>query len=365
MKQHYGAVFARYLAREIDQAELRGFARSVADVEWLLLILVALYLIAPGPALAWPGFAAAVAVAFAVFILAFRFLPFLRRQTRLKIAVETVAMVVFTSAFLLAVPQGARDLLSLYLLPVIVAALTIGRWFTLGIVGLSCVSWLVAVIVPDPAQAQSIAFVTELGVHLAPFLLVAFITAMLAHDIELAKSRIRTLSETDELTGLSNMRAFSRMHRREHDRAVRNRRGYAVLVIDVDNLKQINDSMGHETGNRAIVLVANVIARLIRSTDAAARFGGDEFVVLLSESDATQARIVSRRIRSSIARASIEAAGRVAKTSVSIGVAAFPDDAEDPRELIVKADHEMYRSKEEAKIAGAAPRAAVASGERR
>lgn len=355
-------LIARELAAEVDQAELRGFARSVADVEWLLLILALIFLAIAGTRVQLPGLALGAAGIFFAFALVFRFLPLLKRQTRLKIAVETVAMVAFISALVFAVPGSSGSLLALYLLPVIVAALTLGRWATLLVVVVATLCFVLGSLMSAGDEAGAVLRIGELLIQVAPFLLVAFVTAMLAHEVELARSRIRTLSETDELTGLSNLRAFSRMHRREHDRAVRHRRSYAVLVIDLDNLKQINDGFGHEAGNRAIVLVANVIARLVRSTDAAARFGGDEFVVLLSETDAQRAAVVAQRLRSAVARASIEVASRVVKTSVSVGVATFPDDADDPRELIVQADHAMYQRKEESRLA-AAPRA-LAAGDR-
>jgi diguanylate cyclase (GGDEF)-like protein len=96
-----------------------------------------------------------------------------------------------------------------------------------------------------------------------------------------------------------------------------------------------------------------VIARLIRTTDAAARYGGDEFVVLLSETDSEQAQRVSHRIRSAASRCTIEAGGRMIRLSVSVGIAVFPADSDNPRELIVRADEAMYRDKRAAE--GPAP----------
>lgn len=347
--------FTRDLGTEIDRAELRGFARSVSEVEWLLLVLVAIYLVAPGSAVENQVLAVAAWMVFALVSLLLRFLPTFRRQTRLKIAVQTFFMLAFITAFIFAVERKGGHLLSFYLLPVIVSALTLGRWVTLTVVVLAAVGFFTASLLSVPAALLTVGLVMELGVQLAPFLLVAMVTSMLAYEMEIAKSRIRTLSETDELTGLYNVRAFSRILKREHDRAIRHRRTYSVLMIDLNGLKQINDTHGHEAGNRAIILVANVIARLIRSTDAAARYGGDEFVVLLSETDATHSGIVAKRIAHSIRRATIEVEGSMIRPSASVGVATFPDDGDEPRELLVKADNAMYRAKEEAK-ARSAPR---------
>ena len=338
--------FARDLGAEIDQAELRGFARSVSEIEWLLLILVAIYLIAPGTPVGDRSVAVGAWAAFAVVSLVFRFLPALRRQTRLKIAVQTLLMLAFATAFIFAIEEKGGHLLSLYLLPVIVSALTLGRWMTLVVVVLSSAGFLMASLVPVPDESLRIGLILELGVHLAPFLLVAMVTSMLAYEMEIARSRIRILSETDELTGLYNVRAFSRILKREHERAIRHRRNYAILAIDLNRLKLINDTYGHEAGNRSIVLVANVIARLIRSTDAAARYGGDEFVVLLSETNGVDAGIVAKRIAHSVRRSTIEVSGAMVKPSVSVGVASFPEDGEEAKDLMVKADHAMYREKE-------------------
>ena len=342
---HVLKALSRDLDADIDQAELRGLARNAADGAWLLLVLAGLYILAPGSELLRPTLALGAMVVYALATLALRFLPQFRRQTRMKLAVELLAMIVFTTVFLFAIATDASMLLLLYLLPVIISALTLGRWPTLAVTMLSVTGFLLAALLRNPAGLPAGREVVELGIAIAPFLLVAYVTALLAHEIDTAKQRIRTLSETDELTGLANLRAFSRLHRQEHERAVRHHRVYSIIVLDLDGLKQINDNFGHDTGDRAIVLLANVIARLIRTTDAAARFGGDEFVVLLSETDAEQTQRVAHRIRSAVERCTIEVGGRMVRLSVSVGTASFPADTDDLREILTVADQAMYRDK--------------------
>lgn len=337
---------SRDLDEDIDQAELRGLARNAADGAWLLLVLAALYILTPGGQLLRPTLATGAIVAYALLTLGLRFLPHFQRETRLKIVVELLAMVAFTTVFLFSVTTHASLLLVLYLLPVIISALTLGRWPTLVVTVMSVGGFLFAALLRDSSGLPSGREVVELGMAIAPFLLVAYVTALLAHEIDMAKQRIRTLSETDELTGLANLRAFSRLHRQEHERAVRHQRVYSIIVMDLDGLKHINDKFGHETGDRAIVVLANVIARLIRTTDAAARFGGDEFVMLLSETDAEQTLRVAHRIRSAVERCTIEVSGRMVHLSVSVGTASFPFDTDDMRELIAVADKAMYRDKQ-------------------
>lgn len=334
----------RDLYVDVDQAELRGLARSTTDGAWLLLVLAGIYLLVPGSELLRPALAVVAFGLFALFSLVLRFLPRFRRETRLKISLQLLAMVAFTTAFLFSVDTRASLLLILYLLPIIICALTLGRGATLAVTVLSALGFLLAATLRDPAPLAGREMV-ELGIALAPFLLVAYVTALLAHEINMAKQRIRTLSETDELTGLSSMRAFSRLHRLEHDRAVRHARNYAVIVMDLNDLKEINESCGYEVGDRALVLFANVIARLIRTNDAAARLGGDEFVVLLAEIDDEEAARVMHRIRSATERCTIDFGGRMIRISASLGAATFPADSENPRELIAAADRAMHRDK--------------------
>ena len=332
------------VGEEIERDQIRGFARSVAEIEWLVLILVMLYMLAPGTEVTDRPMLTVVLVAFAAFIMMFRYVGFYRTQSRLKITIETLAMIGFVTAVLLPTGRLESPLMNLYLLPIIVSALTLGKWITLLFVGL--ISLCFVFVGGDLTAALSLAGLSTLLGNLAPFLLVAFITTMLANDIHIAKSRIRTLSETDELTGLQNMRAFSRLHKMEHERASRYERSYGVMLLDMDDLKGINDSLGHEAGNSAIVLVANVITRLIRNTDAAARYGGDEFIVLLSEITPERLDQISKRIRSSVHNATLEHEGTMYRTSVSIGTAVYPTDGTDPKSLISRADTQMYQNKE-------------------
>lgn len=334
------------LDAEVDPGELRGLAGNTTDGAFFLLVLAGLYLMTPGSELLRPGLAALAFTLFALFALALRMVPRFRRGTRLKISLELVAMVIFTSVFLYSVETRASLLLMLYLLPIIICALTLGRWATLAVTLLSVTGFLLAALLRDPSAMPAGREVVELGIALAPLLMVAYITAVLAHEIATAKQHIRVLSETDELTGLANLRAFSRLHRQEHERARRHERAYTIVAMDLNGLKQINDSFGHHAGDRAIILFANVIARLIRGTDAAARLGGDEFVVLLSETNADQAARVMHRIRSATERSTLDAGGRIVRLSVSIGAATFAADAEDPRDLLAAADRAMYRDKE-------------------
>lgn len=155
-----------------------------------------------------------------------------------------------------------------------------------------------------------------------------------------------SVADRDDLTELFNMRAFTRRLDAVHISATRHQQPYAIVMIDLDNLKPINDEFGLEAGNRAIQLVGTAILRCIRSSDIAARYGGDEFIVLLPSSDKDKTEQAIRRIRNSIYATTLKAARKkMVRISVSIGLATFPEDGADPGQLLARADRAMYEDK--------------------
>jgi diguanylate cyclase (GGDEF)-like protein len=155
------------------------------------------------------------------------------------------------------------------------------------------------------------------------------------------------------LTGLYNLRMFNEVWQREHAACERSRGVYAMLMIDIDKLKEINDGFGHEAGNSALALVAQSLQRSIRNTDHAARFGGDEFAVLLPGASPEVAEAVVKRVRHNVYKTTLDVRSRMIRCSVSIGVVNYPVDAKEMRELLSIADHKMYRDKELRRMPGA------------
>ena len=331
---------------EIEQAQLRGFARSVAEVEWLLLVLVVLYLFVVSPELARNVEVLGVLGAFTAFVLVFRYARPLGKRTRTKITIEILAMLVFLTA-VLAVAGGEKSpLLNLYLLPIVTAALALGKRATALVVALVCLCYpLLATL-----TAGSIALTPDLAIAaigvLAPFILVAFSTTLLAENIHTAKERIRALSDRDELTGLYNMRAFAGLIEREHELAVRTERKYSLLMVDIEHLKTINDTYGHEAGNRAVRLVGEALQRLTRSTDLVARYGGDEFAVYLANADKAAAVEVAQRIRNVVFATTLEVDVKMVRVKANVGAATYPDDGNAVQPVLTAADRMMYKDKE-------------------
>ncbi len=330
---------------EIEQAQLRGFARSISEIEWLLLILVILYLFVTRPDLAERPAVLAVLFGFAGFVLAFRYIRVLAVRPGLKIVFEILAMVAFVTG-VLAFANGVRSpLLNLYLLPIITAALALGKRAVLLVMLLVVACYLLLATLDGGTEALSARLLAEaLGV-LTPLVLVAFSTTLLAENINASKQRIRALSDRDELTSLYNRTAFLRLAEREHANAARNGRPYSLLMIDIEGLKAINDTYGHEAGNRAIKLVADALGRLTRSTDIVARYGDDQFVVLLVEADRAVAEEVAQRVRNVVFSTTLEVDVKMVRVKVGVGVASFPEDGNALAPLVSAADRAMYKDK--------------------
>jgi diguanylate cyclase (GGDEF)-like protein len=154
----------------------------------------------------------------------------------------------------------------------------------------------------------------------------------------------REEAAVDELTGLATFRVLRDRLQQEVARARRSGITFAVLFIDMDNFKAVNDRYGHEEGNEVLQVAAGVMARAVRSTDMAARYGGDEFVVLLIATDLHGAQKVGEQIRASIEEAGREAGYPDGVVTVSIGSAHFDLNVDDP-EVLQSADRSLYKAK--------------------
>jgi len=164
--------------------------------------------------------------------------------------------------------------------------------------------------------------------------------------------QIHRLISHDDLTGLLSGRSFFSELRREAARSTAEGRGFGVLMMDIDHFKIVNDTYGHLTGSKTLEEIGGCIVRSLRSGDAAARFGGEEFSAFLLEAELGQVMVAAERIRSCIEEEPFsvmqkgQAAGRHHVT-ISIGVSTFPEDSRDPIELVEMADSALYRAKRE------------------
>ena len=164
-------------------------------------------------------------------------------------------------------------------------------------------------------------------------------------ETHFAKQKIEELAFSDALTGLPNRLLLSERIKQEIIMAGRHHANFALLFLDLDHFKQINDSLGHPFGDRVLLEVTERLKRCIRQVDTAARLGGDEFVLLLHEADAAGAQICAERVLQELSMP-IELDGMQFTVTSSIGIALFPDDGTTMADLIKNADSAMYHAKE-------------------
>jgi diguanylate cyclase (GGDEF)-like protein len=168
---------------------------------------------------------------------------------------------------------------------------------------------------------------------------------MLSSDIRRALIHIKALSETDELTGVLNLRAFTAIADRISRQAARYNHPYAIVMIDSDSLKAVNDQYGHPAGNRLLQMLVQCVQAQLRETDIVARYGGDEFVLLLPETTPAGAEKLANRIRQRIEAAVLATRDKPVSSTVSIGLAAYPEHASDLETVMERADQALYASK--------------------
>lgn len=164
--------------------------------------------------------------------------------------------------------------------------------------------------------------------------------------------QIRRLLSHDDLTGLLSSRSFFSELRREAAMAEHNKKPFCVLMMDVDYFKTVNDTYGHLTGSKTLEEIGNCITQNLRIGDVASRFGGEEFAAFLLDAEPAQGIVAAERFRAEIERQefSVVRRGKFPEThhvTISVGMAAFPGDSNDPIELIEMADSALYRAKRE------------------
>jgi len=331
----------------VGNVELKGFSRSIAELEWFLLILVILYLVTPGTMVDNEWLVIKSCLAFGACVLAFRFLNFYRRESYWKLVIETWLMVVFITSVLFYTGKVDSPLLNLYLLVIITSGLTLGKFHTLLILSSIAGTYLYMGMSVYNFDTSSLETIGVMMTVFSPYLLIAYLTTMLSADLHYANKMFKILSETDDMTGLENLRSFNHMLGSEVKTATRYKHIFSLLMIDADGLKKVNDTHGHEAGNTMIESVANSIKSCLRESDRLARYGGDEFIVMLHETQGDAAFDTADRIRKAVENTSFDLDGKQINTTVSIGVACFPDHGASGEELMKKADRALYRSKED------------------
>ena len=261
---------------------------------------------------------------------------------------STILLTIFCFIFASAIGvirylTGPELALSLfYLFPVGLATWYGGRWVGVFIALMSALSWLAAdIMMLDSFSNFLIPYINE-TFRLVVFLIVTYIVFKLKNTLENHKE----LAGTDPLTSVANRRAFFDLANQELNKARRNQTSISVLYMDIDNFKHINDHFGHHIGDRLLRSVAKTIKNNIRAIDVIARFGGDEFGILLAETGAGPAALVARKLKEKLMELVQHNEWPI---TFSTGVVTFEIIPASVDEMIDAADAQMYLAKQNGK----------------
>jgi len=328
-----------------DGVPTRTYDRVVRIVAWVFILMTGAIVIATG---LWPETQSAILVLLAatgIFVVVVHDLLPADTLGPAKFVVE--GSVAITVATLLVALTGGQASPFFFAFPLIVggAALVVSPPITVLLTAAAGVGYVLAVLAgSDPGTLGQLT-VAIVGVNLTALILLAYVAMVIARAQRRTRDAAIRLSTVDSLTGLFNRTFFFAAIDREIARSARSGRGFCLLMMDLDELKAINDRLGHFTGDRVLRGVGEVILSGVRQIDTAARYGGDEFVVLLPETDPTGAFVLAEKIRLGVGGMEVDLPGDVARPSLSIGVVTYPDDGRNADELIISADGAMYASK--------------------
>jgi diguanylate cyclase (GGDEF)-like protein len=197
-----------------------------------------------------------------------------------------------------------------------------------------------------PNMLQTITFLLAIFLGIAwTFGFLMLNSERLEFDLKSAQLELERMAKIDFLTGIANNRFFFEAGASEVQRAQRYNRPLAVLMVDLDRFKKINDTYGHAIGDKALVKLAVICKNFLRNGDIFGRLGGEEFAILLPETDITGGGIIAERLLSAIAKTNIEVDNKILHITVSIGVAELLPDEDKLETLLKRADDAMYEAK--------------------
>lgn len=332
------------LFNEIEEMRVEGFSKTLSQIEWLLAAIVAFYLTAVRS-----GYSISLWIATSLYILYVIFFHYTKwtiSDYKIRLTVTTMIMIVYITFIVWSTGKIASPLVSLYYLVLVVASVTLSTLMAFLEVAFITFICLIMAYFVDSSE-KTTAFNTSLFlIQLFPFWLVTYLTSMLAKEVFNAKKKLEYLSQTDSLTGLWNMRMFSIMAEREFLRVSRTGSPFSIVMLDADNLKAVNDVYGHQAGSKLIWHMSKIIKSNLRVTDLVARYGGDEFIMLLPETEPAYAHMVAERIRTTLESSPMPLdKGRSLKLTMSLGIASYPKDAETIQDVMLMSDKALYESK--------------------
>jgi diguanylate cyclase (GGDEF)-like protein len=329
-----------------DGVSTRAYDRVVRIASWVFLLAATTLVGVTG---LWPQSQTAIFILLALagaFVLVIHDLLPASALGSAKFVIE--GSVAITVATLLVALTGGVASPFFFVYPLIVggAALVVSPAITLGLALTAALGYMLAVILGSPPGATAMPLtVATVGINLTAMVLLAYIAMVIAREQRSSRDAAIRLSTIDPLTTLFNRGFFFAALEREIARSARSGRGFCLLMMDLDELKAINDRLGHFHGDRVLSAVGQVVTDGVRRIDTAARYGGDEFVVLLPETDPTGAFVLAEKIRIGVNELSLDLPDDTVRPSMSVGVVSYPEDGSTADELMISADRAMYASK--------------------
>ena len=313
--------------------------RVIRIVSWAFLMSVAVFAAASG---VWPEVLAGIVILIAVTGQALLIIQDVLPKTplrRARGALQGVLALVFASS-LVALTGGLESPFT-FTFPLIVGAgaLLVAPRIALALAVLATAAYLAAGLVANPNP--EIRPLVTMAVNLTGVYLLAYIGASVGREQRRTRDAAIRLSTVDALTGLYNRSYFFAALEREIARGDRSGRAFCLVMLDLDDLKAVNDRYGHVAGDQVLRSVADIVRGGVRKIDTAARYGGDEFVALLPETDPTGGWVVAEKIRLTVSEQGSFDPG----PTVSVGVVSYPADGRSADALLVSADRAMYASK--------------------
>lgn len=329
-----------------NNQRFQGYDRIMGNISWLLIALVALATrIMPETDLGSLAVLATVSLFLFFYNIIARYSFFAHRFSQFKTFIDLMVFLTFIVTVCWFTGKLTSPFMSLIYLILMASALTQGKRITYLMSALAVTSYILLA----SADFREINFYLTHTLELFPYMLIAHLGAMLAGETETARKEVERLSLTDEVTGCNNMRNFFLLAGEQEKLAQRHQRSFAICMLDADGLKKVNDKHGHLAGTELIRQVSSMISSLIRTSDIFARYGGDEFVIMFNETTKQDVAVAVQRIICGMASKSIDFDGKQIGTTLSAGLAGYPEDGSDIKSVMANADEAMYYSKRNGK----------------
>ena len=264
-----------------------------------------------------------------------------------KLAISTgagiVSLLMVAFIVVVAVTMETSEAALLLFVPILNAAFRMSGRGMIAITVVVALSW---VAIQAGSAPPTLWAMPKILAGLLPLLLTAYIVRALRDDNEITRGQLTELWQHDELSGVLNMRTFTRLLMSNHSNAEYANAPYALMMIDIESLRTLNERYGHEQGDRVILAVSDALKRSVRSNDLLARYGGDEFIVYLAGANKEVAETVRNRIKQNVYNISLSFSRSSERVEVSVGAAIYPVSGRTIQDMIHAADADMYSEKQ-------------------